>query len=189
MFFILSEPVVPPLIKTALTHSCVWSLEILKWAKNFSFVIYLKCVSADHFKWSGVVLLASSPASDPVFVAALAQKWSRHCFLLNLSFSQQLSHSSDAQIKLSSSNTILQQEQRDQSSSHCLFTESLQGLFYFSSHCWWCFPSFPCWWVFLKPGKNVSSQSRWCRETLWLTRAFILCFGTCCKSQCMGDSS
>lgn len=34
LFFILSEPVVPPLITTALTHSWVWPLEILKWAKN-----------------------------------------------------------------------------------------------------------------------------------------------------------
>lgn len=150
MFFILSEPVVPPLITTVLTHSWVWSLEILKWAKIFSYVICLRCVSADHFKWSGVVLLASSPDSDPVFVVALAQKGSRHCFLLNPSLSQHLnrpcspSHSSDAQIKLSGSNTVLQKEQRDQSSSHCIFTESLRGLFCFRLHCWQCFPP-SCW--------------------------------------------
>lgn len=78
LFFILSEPVVPPLITTVLRHSWVWSLEILKWAKFFSYVIHLRCVSADHFKWSSMVLTASSPASDPVFAAALAQKGSRH---------------------------------------------------------------------------------------------------------------
>lgn len=181
MFFILSEPVVPPLITTVLTHSWVWSLKILKWAKIFSSVICLRCVSADHFKWSGVGLPASSPASDPVFVVALAQKRARHCFLLNPSLSQHLSgpcspsHNSDAQIKLSSSNTVLRKEQRDQSSSHCIFTESLQGLFHFRLCCWWCSPSSPHWWVFLKPGKNVSSQSRWGSETLWLTRGFYSC--------------
>lgn len=87
LFFILSEPVVPPLITTVLRHSWVWSLEILKWAKIFSYVIYLRRVSADHLKWSSVVLLAASPASDPVFAAALAQKGSCHSFLLNLSLS------------------------------------------------------------------------------------------------------
>ena len=91
LFFILSEPVVPPLITTVLRHSWVWSLEILKWAKIFSYVIYLRCVSADHFKWSSVVLPASSLASD-TFAVALAQKGSRHSFLLNLSLSTTEGH-------------------------------------------------------------------------------------------------
>lgn len=137
LFFILSEPVVPPLITTVLRHSWVWSLEILQWAKIFSYVIYLRCVSADHFKWSSVVLTASSPASDPMFVVALAQKRSRHSFLLNLSLSQHHrapcspSHSSDAQIKLSGSSAVLQKGQRDNSNSHCIFIESLQCLGFF----------------------------------------------------------
>lgn len=134
LFFILSEPVVPPLITTVLRHSWVWSLEILKWAKIFSYVIYLRCVSVDHFKWSTVLLLVSPPASDPVFTIALALKGSHHSFLLNLSLSQQhrgpcsSSCNSDAQIKLSGSNAVLQKEQRDHSSSHCIFIESLQSL-------------------------------------------------------------
>lgn len=134
LFFILSEPVVPPLITTALRHSWVWSLEILQWAKILSYVMSSRCVSADHFKWSSVTLLASPPASAHVLAVALAQKGSRHSFLLNLSLSQHHrgpcspSHSSDAQIKLSGSNEALQKEQRDHSSSHCIFIEVFQSL-------------------------------------------------------------
>lgn len=92
LFFILSEPVVPPLITVALKHAWVWSLEILKWAKIFSFVMYLRRVSVDRFKlyiqWHSTVLLASPLASVPLFAVALVQKGSRHSFSLNLSPSQ-----------------------------------------------------------------------------------------------------
>lgn len=92
LFFILSEPVVPPLITVALKHAWVWSLEILKWAKMFSFVMYLRRVSVDRFKlyiqWHSTILLASPLASVPLFAVALVQKGSRHSFSLNLSPSQ-----------------------------------------------------------------------------------------------------
>lgn len=89
LFFILSELVVPPLITTVLRHSWVWSLEILKWAKMFSYAIFLKCISVDCFKWLCMALSASSPAPGPVFAVASAQKGS---FLLNLSLSTTESH-------------------------------------------------------------------------------------------------
>lgn len=202
LFFILSEPVVPPLITTVLRHSWVWSLEILKWAKIFSYVIYLRCVSVDHFKWSSVLLLVSPPASDPVFAIALALKGSHHSFLLNLRLSQQhrgpcsSSHNSDAQIKLSGSNAVLQKEQRDHSSSRCIFIESLQCLGFFTLQIYSDCTAGNLFhllrlWVFLKPGKNFSSQSRWCSETLGFDSpvAFILFLRICCKSQCMRDSN
>lgn len=149
LFFILSKPVVPPLITAVLRHSWVWSPKFFKWAKIFSYVIYLRYVSAAHFKWSDVVLLASSPASDPVFAVALAQKGSYRPFLLNLSLSQHhrgpcsLSHNSDAQIKLSDSYAVLEKEQSYHSN---ILIESLQCLLFFSSyffrlHCWQSFPS------------------------------------------------
>jgi len=137
LFFILSEPVVPPLITTVFRHSWVWSLQILKWAKIFSYIIYLRCVSASHFKWSSMALPPSPPASDPVFAVALAQKVSRRSFLLNLSLSQHHrgprspSHNSDAQIKLPGSNTVLQKEQREHSSSHHIFIQRLQCFGFF----------------------------------------------------------
>lgn len=201
LFFILSEPVVPPLITTVLRHSWVWLLEVLKWAKFFSYVLYLSCVSTDHFKWSSMVLPASSPASDPVFAAALAQKGSRHSILLNLSLCQHNrgpcspSHNSDVQIKLSGSNTVLQKEQRDHSRSHCIFIKSFQRLLFFSSdlfrlHCCNLFHLLHLW-VCLKPGKNLSLQSRWCSETLGFDSpvAFILFLRIYCKAQCMQDSN
>lgn len=192
MFFILSEPLVPPLITRVLTHSWVWSLEIPKWAKIFSSVICLSCVSADHFKWSGVVLPASPPASDPVFVVALAQKWSRHCFLLSLSLSQHLSgpcspsHSSDAQIKLSSSYTVLQKEQRDQSSSHCILSESLQGLFISGCTAGGVFHLLLIGGGFFSRQVKMSVyRAGGVVRLSGSPGAFIFCLGTCCRSRCM----
>lgn len=187
MFFILSEPVVPPLITTVLTHSWVWSLEILKWAKIFSSAICLNYVSADHCKWSGVLQPASSSASDPVFVVALAQKWAHHCFLLSPSLSQHLSgpcspsHSSDAQIKLSSSYTVLQKVQ----SSHCIFTESLQGLFISGCTAGGVFHCLLTGGFFSRQVKMSAHRAGGTVRLSGSPGAFILCLGTCCKSQCM----
>lgn len=191
MFFILSEPVVPPLITTVLTHSWVWSLKILKWAKILSSVIRFRCVSADHFKWSGVGLPASSPASDPVFVVALAQKWSRHCFLLNPSLSQHLSgpcspsHSSDAQIKLSSSSTVLQKEQSRIRAAPTAFSLRVCGVCFISGCVAGVFHLLLLGGFFSSQVEMSAHRAGGAVRHSGSPGAFILCLETCCKSQCM----
>lgn len=126
LFIILSEPVVPPLITRAFKHAWVWSLEILKWAKIFSFVMYLRRVSVDHFKlyiqWHITVLLASPLASVPSFAVALVQKGSRHSFFMNLSPSQhhQRPYLPATPIEHFASGVVPRKDKRDHSSSYCI---------------------------------------------------------------------